>query len=116
MCCRHGAGIGRNPCSKVTAIPYNWSGDCVADILDNRVYTGCAVNHKTTRVSYKVHKMIYHPEEEYQIIPNMQEPIIDENTWLRVQELRKNKRRPTATGRKSLFSVTLTASYIVKTA
>jgi uncharacterized membrane protein len=31
-------------------------------------------------------------------------PIIDEDTWLRVQELRKNKRRPTATGRKSLFS------------
>lgn len=29
---------------------------------------------------------------------------IDENVWLRVQELRKNKRRPTKTNRKSLFS------------
>ena len=28
----------------------------------------------------------------------------DENTWIRVQELRKNKRRPTATGKTSLFS------------
>ena len=37
-------------------------------------------------------------------IPNTQEAIISENTWLRVQELRKNKRRNTATGRKSLFS------------
>lgn len=42
--------------------------------------------------------------EEQQVIPNMQEPIIPEEDWLRVQELRKNKRRPTATGRQSLFS------------
>ena len=34
----------------------------------------------------------------------MQEPIISEDIWLRVQELRKNRRRPTATGRTSLFS------------
>lgn len=58
----------------------------------------------TTTVSHKVHKTVYKPEEEWQIIPDMQEPIIDEDTWLRVQELRKNKRRNTKTGRKSLFS------------
>ena len=34
----------------------------------------------------------------------MQEPIINEDIWLRVQELRKNRRRNTATGRTSLFS------------
>ena len=34
----------------------------------------------------------------------MQEPIISEEQWLRVQELRKHRRRPTATGRTSLFS------------
>ena len=42
--------------------------------------------------------------EQWSIVPNAQEAIIDENTWLRVQELRKNKRRPTATGKTSLFS------------
>ena len=62
------------------------------------------VNLKTTTVSYKVHKLIRKPEEEWIIVPNAQEAIIDENTWLRVQELRKNKRRPTATGKASLFS------------
>ena len=51
-----------------------------------------------------MHKVIENPKEEYQIIPNTQEAIIDENVWLRVQELRKNKRRPTKTNRKSLFS------------
>nr|WP_278141816.1 recombinase family protein [[Clostridium] hylemonae] len=42
--------------------------------------------------------------QKYQIIPNMQEPIISEEQWLRVQELREHRRRPTATGRTSLFS------------
>ena len=55
-------------------------------------------------LSYKVHKTIERPVEDYQVIPNTQEAIISENTWLRVQELRKSKRRNTATGRKSLFS------------
>ena len=47
------------------------------------------MNFKTTTVSYKVHKTIYKPAEEHQIIPNMQEPIISEEQWLRVQELRQ---------------------------
>lgn len=55
-------------------------------------------------VSYKVHKKIHNATEDYQIIPNMQEPIISEVQWLRVQELCKHRRRPTATGRTSLFS------------
>lgn len=96
--------VGRDTRNPMPASPYLWSDSSVDNILANRQYTGCAVNFKSTSVSYKVHKTVYKPEEEWQIIPNMQEPIIDENTWLRVQELRKNKRRPTATGRKSLFS------------
>ena len=96
--------VGRDTRNSMPANPYLWSDSSVDNILANRQYTGCAVNFKSTSVSYKVHKTVYKPEEEWQIIPNMQEPIIDENTWLRVQELRKNKRRPTATGRKSLFS------------
>lgn len=96
--------MGRPHTNKPPKIPYRWDDGTVAGILENRQYTGCAVNFKSTTVSYKVHKTIYNPVEKQQIIPNMQEPIIDENTWLRVQELRKNKRRMTATGRTSLFS------------
>ena len=84
--------------------PYYWEKSTVANILDNRQYTGCTVNFKTTTVSYKVHKVIHKPDDEQQIIPNTQEAIISEDLWLRVQELRKNKRRPTSTGRTSLFS------------
>ena len=96
--------VGRGTRNSIPANPYLWADSSVENILANRQYTGCAVNFKSTTVSYKVHKTVYKPEEDWQIIPDMQEPIIDENTWLRVQELRKNKRRPTATGRKSLFA------------
>ncbi len=91
----------RNPVPKN---PYGWHSSTVEGILNNQQYTGCTVNGKSTTVSYKVHTRIERTKEEYQIIPNTQEAIIDENLWLRVQELRKNKRRNTKTGRQSLFS------------
>ena len=81
-----------------------WSTTSVRHILENRQYTGCTVNFKTSLVSYKVHKTVYNPEEEWQIIPNTQEAIINEDTFNRVQELRDSRRRNTATGRESLFS------------
>ena len=83
---------------------YGWSTSSVKSILNNQQYTGCTVNGKSTTVSYKVHKVIERNKDEYQVIPNTQEPIIRENTWLRAQELRANKRRNTKTGRTSLFS------------
>lgn len=96
--------IGRKTRNATPLDPYAWHPSAVVGILENRQYTGCAVNFKTTTVSYKVHTRIINPVEDYQIIPNMQEPIISEDIWLRVQELRKNRRRNTATGRASLFS------------
>ena len=102
--CAYYHSIGRKANHPVPKNPYGWRDTSIEQILANRVYTGCTVNLKTTTVSYKVHKMIRKPEEDWVIIPNTQEAIVDENTWLRVQELRRNKRRITATGRTSLFS------------
>ena len=96
--------VGRKTRNATPLDLYAWHPSAVVGILENRQYTGCAVNFKTTTVSYKVHTRIINPVEDYQIIPNMQEPIINEDIWLRVQELRKNRRRNTATGRTSLFS------------
>ena len=96
--------VVRSHAQKVPTNPYSWDQKTVVGIIENRQYTGCAVNFKSTTVSYKVHKKIHNATEDYQIIPNMQEPIISEEQWLRVQELRKHRRRPTATGRASLFS------------
>lgn len=96
--------IGKKTSNPMPANVYGWRENSIDHILENRQYTGCTVNGKSTTVSYKIHKVIERPKEEYQIVPDTQEAIINENIWLRVQELRKNKRRNTVTGRKSLFS------------
>ena len=96
--------VGKKTSNPVSADIYGWNSSTVTGILDNRQYTGCTVNGKSSTVSYKVHKVIEKPKEEYQIIPNTQEAIIEERVWLRVQELRDGKRRNTKTGRTSLFS------------
>ena len=96
---------GRKAKNKISArSEYAWGTSSIEHILENRQYTGCTVNFKSSIISYKVHKKVINPEDEWQIIPNTQEAIIDEDTFNRVQELRENRRRNTATGRESLFS------------
>ena len=84
--------------------PYNWQDTTVKHILDNPQYTECTINGRSSIVSYKVHKKIEYDESEWQIIPNTQEAIIDEDTFKTVHEIRASRRRNTATGRTSLFS------------
>lgn len=100
----YAASQGRRIRNTIPENPYFWDHKTVSAILANRQYTGCTVNFKSTTVSYKVHKTVHRDEKDWQIIPNTQEAIIDEPTWLRVQELRKTKRRPTKAGHTSLFS------------
>ena len=47
---------------------------------------------------------IKYPPEQWLIFKNTHEAIIDEEIFERVQELRKNKRRPTRTGKTNMFS------------
>ena len=96
--------IGRKTCNKRPIDPYRWEQKTVVHILENKQYTGCTVNFKTEFISFKVKKTVYIPEDEWQIIPNTQEAIIDEDTFDRVAELRKNRRRNTATGKTSMFA------------
>lgn len=84
--------------------PCGWETGVVAKILDRMEYTGCTVNFKTRKKSYKSKKTLYLPPEERKIFPDTHPAIIDGETWERVQELRKNKRRPTRTGKQGLFS------------
>ena len=43
-------------------------------------------------------------QSKWLVFENTHEAIIDTDTWERVQELRKNKRRPTRTGKTNMFS------------
>ena len=84
--------------------PYKWSADTVAGILEKQEYVGDTVNFKTYKKSYKTKHTKYYPKEKHMIFENTHEAIIDIDTFEKVQELRKNKRRPTRTGITNMFS------------
>ena len=84
--------------------PCRWSAETVTFILERPEYQGHTVNFKTFVQSYKTKKKCYNPAEKQLVFENTHEAIIDADTWARVQELRKNKRRPTRTGKTNMFS------------
>lgn len=71
-----------------------WDHRTVASILERPEYCGHTVNFRTRRKSYKVKKTIRNPQEDWMIFENTHEPIITQQQFDLVQELRKNKRRP----------------------
>ena len=81
-----------------------WATNTVVHILENREYTGCLVNFKTEKPSYKTKHSIENPIEKQAIFENHHEPIIDKETWERVQELRKQRKRPNRYDEVGLFS------------
>ena len=83
---------------------YDWDQKTVSEILERPEYLGQTVNFKTHKQSYKVKKTVDNPKEQWRIFPNTHEAIVDVDTFNRVQVLRKNKRRPTRTGKINMFS------------
>ncbi len=96
--------VGRNTPHRAPADPYRWDEGTIAAILEHKEYTGCTVNFKSTKKSYKSKKVIQLPPEQRKEFLDTHPAIIDKETWERVQELRKNKRRRTKTGKQSMFS------------
>ena len=84
--------------------PYKWSTQTVSDILERQAYIGNTVNFTTYKPSYKSKRFVKNPPEKQMVFENTHEAIIDIDTWEKVQELRKNKRRPSKTGKTNMFS------------
>ncbi len=70
-----------------------WCPSTVRGILSNPVYIGNTVQHKTTSVSYKNHKVIHIPEGERIVKENAHEAIINIDLWNRVQATFKSVSR-----------------------
>lgn len=83
---------------------YQWNTNAVIKILERQEYTGCTVNFKTYTKSLKFKKRMENPKENQRIFEGTQPAIIEMGQWERVQALRENKRRPTKTGKTSIFS------------
>lgn len=84
--------------------PYKWAHKSIAQILDKIEYIGHTENFKTVSKNYRSKKRVYQPREERLLFENTHPAIIDKQTFDTVQEIRKHKRKPTATGKLSLFS------------
>lgn len=84
--------------------PCKWATNTVIHILERKEYLGHTVNFKTEKVSYKVKSSVDNPEEKQVVFENTHEPILDAETWERVQELRKQRKRPNRYDEVGLFS------------
>ena len=74
---------------------HRWGSETIAHILEKAEYCGHTVNFRTHVKSYKNKKRVDNPKEDWLIFENTHEAIISQQEFDLVQELRKNKRRPT---------------------
>jgi hypothetical protein len=81
--------------SQMKGNDYSWSFTTINGILKNEVYLGHLIQGRHRMMSHKIHKHIQVPEEDWIIVENTHEPIIDEETFYKVQELlERNTRTP----------------------
>lgn len=86
-------GRGVNTKSFDMEHPYMWRGGTVKTILTRMEYTGCTVNFRTKKESYKDKRPTKVDSSEWIIFEDTQEPIIDKHTWETVQKLLDTPRR-----------------------
>lgn len=67
-----------------------WDPRTVKEILTNEVYIGNMVQGKTTKLSLKSKKITYIPKEDWVIVNDTHEPIIDKDTFNLVQKILKS--------------------------
>jgi DNA invertase Pin-like site-specific DNA recombinase len=86
---------GKNPAELET----RWFPYTVCNILKNVVYIGTQVSQRETTISYKNHRKVFRPKEEWVVIENHHPAIIKKELFETVQNLReKNKRKKTKFG------------------
>ena len=87
--------------------PYKWCKTTIAKMLEQQEYCGDIINFKSYSKSFRNKTRVENPKENWAIFKDVHEPIIDRETWERVQELTKNskRRKPKNEGvKKSIFT------------
>ncbi len=83
--------LNENKIPTTNQIRYNkatfWSNKTIKNILSHEVYTGVTVQNKRSRISYKNRKVRENPKEQWYVVENTHEPIIDKKTFDRVQKM-----------------------------
>src|SRR5690625_7215516 len=71
--------------------------------MENQVYLGHMVSHKTQTKSFKNKKLVKVPKEDWIIVRNTHKAIIDEETFEIVQKFIHVKKQPNKTGKPNIF-------------
>jgi len=93
-----------------TEFPTEWNISTVQNILKNREYCGHIVSQKETTKSFKSQKRVYRPEEEWVIVRDTHEPLIDEHTYELAQSHIRVRKRPNANHADNIFAGLLKCS------
>lgn len=86
--------------------PYKWKSTSVYNILKRQEYCGDVLNFKTHSKSFKNHRRIDNPKEDWLIFEDVHDPIIDRNTYNKVQKMLANTKHRAPkeeNGPKSIF-------------
>jgi len=73
--------------------PYKWCKTTIAKMLEQQEYCGDIINFKSYSKSFRNKTRVENPKENWAIFKDVHEPIIDRETWERVQELTQNSKR-----------------------
>ena len=71
-----------------------WNANAIKRILTNELYIGNLVQGKRTTINYKNHKIKRKNPQEWIKIENTHDPIIDKETFIKVQRLIKERTKP----------------------
>jgi len=96
---------GMNYNSPVLVGEPQWSSKTISLMLENQMYLGHMVQGKQKVKSYKVHTRVAIPEDEWFIVHDMHEPIIDQATFDQAKNLMlRDTRTPPNSGKLYPFS------------
>ena len=98
-------GIGRGG-KKTQPNDCKWKCSTINGILHRQEYCGDVINFKTSTKSFKNHKRIDNPREDWLVFPDRHEAIIDRATFEKVQQLlatTKPRKPKEINGPKSIF-------------
>jgi DNA invertase Pin-like site-specific DNA recombinase len=89
-----------------------WGPNTIRRILTNRMYIGEMVQGRERKVSYKSKKVIEVPKEEWIIVPNTHEPIVEKEVFDIVQNLVKSRRYARSIDEKGSKNIALLAGKV----
>ena len=84
--------LNQNDIPTTSRIRYNrathWEAKAVKNILTNQIYIGISVQNKRSRINYKNRKLRANPQEQWYIVENTHESIIDRKKFEAIQKMK----------------------------